>query len=132
MKYSLPSATRNQLGNASNPHQGKAIKALCVCSAGLLRSPTIAKYLTGLGYNTRACGTSQEYALIPVTQALLSWADEIHVVSSEAHVIEALLKGLNLTTPVVSLPIADEYGTFDPALEAIITEFYITLYKKED
>lgn len=125
MKYSLPTATFNQLGNSKNPHQGKALKALCVCSAGLLRSPTIAKYLTSLGYNTRACGTSQDYALIPITEALIKWADEIHVVSKEEPIVTSLVKGLELDTPIISLDISDSYGTFDPELEAMIEEFYL-------
>jgi predicted protein tyrosine phosphatase len=30
----------NRLGNCKNYHQGKFKRVLCVCSAGLLRSPT--------------------------------------------------------------------------------------------
>lgn len=69
----------NAFGNAMNPHQGKTKKVLCVCSAGLLRSPTAAVVLSQepYNYNTRACGVSEEYALIPVTDLLIHWADEI-------------------------------------------------------
>lgn len=122
--YSMPRASRNQLANVTNPYQGKSKKALCVCSAGLLRSPTIAKLLTQLGYNTRACGTSQEYALVPISEALLVWADEIYVVSEQVVVVRKLLEALNLlgVTPVTELDIPDEYGTFDPELELIIMD----------
>lgn len=122
--YSMPRANRNQLANVTNPYQGKSKKALCVCSAGLLRSPTIAKLLTQLGYNTRACGTSQEYALVPISEALLVWADEIYVVSEQVVVVRKLLEALNLlgVTPVTELDIPDEYGTFDPELELIIMD----------
>jgi len=123
-------STMNQLGNCKNPHQGEAIKALCVCSAGLLRSPSIAKYLTGLGYNTRACGTSQEYALIPVSEALLNWADEIHVVKGEeAQIVRYLDKIFPPQHPdrpsILSYNIPDMYGTFDPELMRIIEEQYV-------
>ena len=121
--YELPAAKRNQLANTQNKYQGSAVKALCVCSAGLLRSPSIAKVLTECGYNTRACGTAQDYALIPVSEALLYWADEIYVVAEESVIIRALLKEHLLEdVPVVELDIPDEYGTFDPALMDIIKE----------
>ena len=110
---------RNQLANATNPYQGGAIKALCVCSAGLLRSPTIAKILTDRGYNTRACGTSQEYALVPLSRALIHWCDEVYVVKEQEHIIVEALEELGLTklVPMYALDIPDVYGTFDPVLE---------------
>ena len=118
----LPRARRNQLANIKNPWQGDTVKALCVCSAGLLRSPTIAKFLTGLGYNTRACGTSEEYALIPITEALLMWCEEIHVVKEQLHVIEALISDLSLDRDVYIYDIPDHFGTFDPELEVLVKE----------
>lgn len=119
--YKLPRGSRNQLGNTQNPYQGGAIKALCVCSAGLLRSPTIAKYLTSRGYNTRACGTSQDYALVPVSEALLTWCDEVYVVKEQAEAVNKLLEDLGYDDVVVyELDIPDAYGTFDPELEDII------------
>lgn len=113
----------NQLGNALNPHQGNYIKALCICSAGLLRSPTIAKELTLRGYNTRACGTSQEYALIPLSTALLTWADEIHVVKEQAELVNKHLVDMDLyDVKVVVYDIPDEFGTFEPMLVEIIKQ----------
>lgn len=77
-------ATRNQLGNVSNPWQGRAKKVLCVCSACLLRSPTAANVLhKKFGFNTRACGTAKEFALIPISEALLYWADLVVFVNQE-------------------------------------------------
>lgn len=68
----------NKLHNLSNPYQGTSKRVLCVCSAGLLRSPTAANVLhQELGYNTRACGINPEYALIGFDDALANWADEI-------------------------------------------------------
>jgi len=75
---------RNQLANVTNRYQTNAKRVLCVCSASLLRSPTLANVLhRELGYNTRAAGSSEEYALIPVSVALLYWADEIVFVNVE-------------------------------------------------
>lgn len=77
---------RNQLANVGNKFQSSAPKVLCVCSAGLLRSPTLANILyLNYGYNTRAVGTDKEFALIPITQALIWWADEIVFVNFESY-----------------------------------------------
>ncbi len=77
-------AKKNQLANVKNMYQTDAKKVLCVCSASLLRSPTLANVLhRELGYNTRAAGSSEEYALIPISVALLYWADEIVFVNVE-------------------------------------------------
>lgn len=125
----MQKASFNQIANTQNPYQGDAVKALCVCSAGLLRSPTIAKVLTERGYNTRAAGMSQEYALIPVTPALIAWADEIHVVAEqEDALLDAILEAresiggfVNYKEPVVHVyNIPDMYATFDPDLIQMI------------
>lgn len=74
----------NRLANTGNAYQGSAKRVLCVCSAGLLRSPTAANVLhINWGFNTRSAGISKEYALIPVDEALLTWADEVVVMSHE-------------------------------------------------
>jgi hypothetical protein len=69
----------NRLHNVNNPNQGHSKKVLCVCSAGLLRSPTIAWVLSNSPYNfnTRAAGAVEEYALVPVDEVLLQWADVV-------------------------------------------------------
>jgi predicted protein tyrosine phosphatase len=70
--------SRNQLGNVANVYQTNKQRILFVCSAGLLRSPTAANVIhKEYGHNTRACGSSKEFALIPISQALIKWADEI-------------------------------------------------------
>ena len=67
----------NRKWNAKNPCQGDALKVLCVCSAGLLRSPTTANVLAGEPYyfNTRSVGLEESFALIPIDDVLLEWAD---------------------------------------------------------
>ena len=117
----------NRLANSGNPYQGDAVKALCICSAGLLRSPSIAKFLTEKGYNTRCVGTSSEYALIPLDDVLLNWADEIHVVKeqhqSTLEAIDAVkAQGGVFKKDIYVYDIPDEYRTFDPTLMALIEE----------
>jgi|GEM_PF-1529999 len=81
----MQKVTIKQLQNLNNPYQqfNKYKRVLCVCDAGLLRSATIAKVLTETyNYNTLFAGT-EETALIPITEALIYWADEI--VCAEEH-----------------------------------------------
>lgn len=68
-------------GVISNPFQGTDKKVLFVCSMGILRSATAAR-IYGYKYNTRAAGTWSD-ALIPVTDQLMAWADEIVFVNYE-------------------------------------------------
>lgn len=65
----------NSISPWDNPYQGKDKKVLFVCSVGILRSATAARIYADR-FNTRACG-SMEYALIPLSGELISWADEI-------------------------------------------------------
>lgn len=68
----------------NNPYQKQQTfpRVLFICSAGLLRSPTAAYVAAGLGYNTRAAGC-EHYALIPVTEQLLAWADKVFVMTED-------------------------------------------------
>lgn len=77
--------TFNRLHNMKNPHQGSNKKVLCVCSAGLLRSPTLAWILSNepFNFNTRAVGTSSEYALIVLDEVQLQWADAVVFVDED-------------------------------------------------
>ena len=116
----------NRLAVASNHYQGKYKRVLCVCSAGVLRSPTAALVLSQEPYNfnTRSAGVSQEYALIPVDDALISWADEI--VCMEQWQKDTILVGFEgaLDTPIVVLGICDNYRYRDPELTRLIKEKY--------
>jgi predicted protein tyrosine phosphatase len=110
-------AKRNQLANVTNQYQGTVKKVLCVCSAGLLRSPTIASFLNKeYGYNTRAVGVGVEYALIPISDALVYWADLI-VCAEKSHerYIRDNLPNDSLP-PIISLDIEDDYGYNQPEL----------------
>lgn len=117
----------NRLANSHNPYQGSDKKVLCVCSAGLLRSPSMARVLSQApyNYNTRAVGVSKEYALIPLDEVLITWADEIVFVSNEVYE-EALKKFEDRLHPkdVTVLDIPDNFEYMDSILVEIIKEQY--------
>lgn len=115
----------DRIGNASNRYQGDFKKVLCVCSGGLLRSPTIAWVLGQIPYefNTRAAGTNLEYGLILVDDPLLFWADEI-VCAEDSHEKE-LRRRFDmdyLGKPIFSLNIPDRFPYRDPVLVKLIEE----------
>lgn len=108
----------NRFHNVTNPYQGSRTKTLCVCSAGLLRSPTLAFILSKPPYNrnTRAVGHSQEYALIPIDAALVHWADEIVFVDEESY-SSVLKNGFDVSKKrVVTLSVPDVYDAFSEEL----------------
>ena len=117
----------NRLGNCGNRHQGKRKKVLCVCSAGLLRSPTAAVVLAQeYGYNTRSCGMFREFALIPMDEVLLTWADEIVTMESQhgKRVMQELDRlGLEGKT-VIELGVPDKFGYMDEKLVELIKAHY--------
>jgi len=114
----------NRLANSSNRYQGKYKRVLCVCSAGLLRSPTAGLVLSQEPYNfnTRAAGLEPEFALIPVDRVLLEWADQIVTMTSDqTQGVRALLEE---EKPIVVLGIDDNYRYRDPELIKLIRESY--------
>lgn len=110
--------TRNQLHNINNPFQGDTKKVLTVCSAGLLRSATLQNFLIReYGYNVRNCGTEESYALIPISEALLLWADEIVFVNEENYLnARGYLQEYSLLDRTFVLDIPDMYAFNDPEL----------------
>ena len=118
--------SRNRLANVGNRFQTPTKRVLCVCSAGLLRSPTAANVLhQEHGFNTRAAGITEEYALIPVDYALVSWADEVVWVEQKVYDLgwhnfkDVLQHKRNI---VLAIPDSFEWG--DPELKAIISAQY--------
>lgn len=117
----------NRVHNATNPHQGKHKRILCVCSAGLLRSPTTAVVLSQepFNHNTRAAGIVADYALIPVDEVLLYWAQEIVCMTSDQETaLNDAVKHLGFDKPVICLNIADNYSYRHPELMKLIKERY--------
>lgn len=107
----------NALHNCKNPFQGKATKVLCLCSAGLLRSPTLAGELYKRGFNSRAAGV-HDYALVPVDNVLLHWADTIIFVSKDLRY--TINDKIPDDTNVIELEIPDQYEFRHPELVKII------------
>ena len=115
----------NRMGNAKNEYQTDVKKVLCICSAGLLRSPTTAVVLSQepYNYNTRAAGIVEEYALVPVDEVLIHWADEIVCVEPR---IETLLRDefdVN-DKNIVTLDLPDMFEYRNPVLVELIKEQY--------
>lgn len=111
----------NRLFNSSNPFQKDFKKVLCVCSAGILRSPTIANVLyKEFEYNTRACGVIKDYALIPYDLVLGTWADEI--VIAEDWIKDYIEPEFH--SKIISLNIPDTYPYMDPVLQEMILKAY--------
>lgn len=112
----------NRKYNAINPYQGKYKRVLCVCSAGLLRSPTLAWLLSNepYNYNTRAVGIDAGHALILVDDVLLEWADEIICMDEyQQKVIKE-----KTTKPVINLEIGDNFEYRDKGLVKIMQMHY--------
>ena len=116
----------NRMMIAKNPYQGETKKVLTICSAGILRSPTAAKVIAEeYGYNTRAAGAEEEFALIPVSEVLLEWADEI-VFMEQRHydIVKGAFENEIIERKCKVLDVPDIYPWNDPKLVAAIKEQY--------
>lgn len=121
----MSNVTRNRLGNSKNPYQGDFKKVLCVCSAGLLRSPTAAWVLSNapFNFNTRAVGANPEYAMVLLDAVNVCWADEVVVMDNHQKTqVLALLEEYGWDKPVHVLDVPDNYGYRDPELVELLTE----------
>jgi len=117
--------TESRLENVDNSYQNYHVyrRTLCVCSAGLLRSPTLAWVLSNPPYNrnTRAAGSHPEYALVQVDSALLTWAAEIVFVNEEnRNETYRLHPHFPVMSAVYILDLPDQYGYRAPELLAAI------------
>jgi predicted protein tyrosine phosphatase len=113
---------RNRLANCHNRYQDhhKFPRTLCVCSAGLLRAPTIAFVLSNPPYNcnVRAAGCNDEYALVPVDDALIEWADRI--VFADTEHCDAVDIPATASIPTYNLRLPDSHCFRDPELIELI------------
>jgi len=106
----------NRMWNSKNPYQGKSERVLCLCSAGLLRSPTTAVIMAQRGYNTRAAGLETNFALIPIDDVLYSWADMVVVMdSSQAEEVDKHFDG-----PIYNFNLPDQFEYMHPDLVELI------------
>lgn len=112
-------ATRkNALWNCKNPNQGDFLKILCLCSAGLLRSPTIVWVLTReTDHNCRAAGVN-DYALIQCDEVLVEWADLI--ICSDSDVWNTFKNNFNTDKEPLNLNIPDNFNYREPELIKLI------------
>lgn len=117
----------NRKHNASNPNQGKFKRVLCVCSAGLLRSPTASLVLSGEPYNfnTRSCGIDIGHALIPIDDVLVEWADEIVCMDE----YQEKVSRDRTIKPIFNLNIGDNFEYRDKDLIEMIRQRYDDLIK---
>ena len=135
---------RNQLGVLFNAYQGNYKKVLTVCSAGCLRSPTAAHILSSepWNFNTRCAGVSTEYAIIPVTDALIVWADIILVMDSDQQTLinqmqERMFRDMDNWSldyqfkQVINLEIEDEYDYRNPHLVRIMQDKFLEIFKDD-
>ena len=107
----------------NNSYQGNDKRVLFVCSAGILRSATAAR-IYAHKYNTRAAG-SRHYALIPVSEELLLWAQEIVFVNPENQWdIENKFDLREFDCKIVVLNIEDEFDHMNPDLIRQFNEQY--------
>lgn len=115
-------------GNLSNGYQGAYKRVLCVCSAGMLRSPTMAHTLckAPYNYNTRSVGIEDSYALNTLTVDLVTWADEIVCADKEHEdaVKEFMHRNYISPRPIKCLYIPDIYEYRNPKLIKLIKERY--------
>jgi len=119
--------TESRIGNCSNRHQGDYKKVLAVCSAGMLRSPTIAWILgqKPYEYNCRAAGIDHSYALVKVDDVLLTWANEIVCADTEHYFfVKDRLDELGLQKTILNLQLPDIYEYRNPKLVKLIRKAY--------
>lgn len=117
----------NRIHNVGNPYQGKYKKVLCVCSAGLLRSPTLAYVLSQdpWNYNTRAVGVEKSYALVPIEEAHLVWADKIVCMNGaqETAILDMITESkFAVKAEVVCINVPDSFGYREPSLIDLMKE----------
>lgn len=129
----MTKVSRNRRGVINNSAQKDYKRVLCVCSAGVLRSPTLAVILAGepFNFNTRAVGANPEYALIPLDKGLIMWANEIvvmddfhqHAVNQMQHELAADSDGMYdfEYRKVHCFNVEDDYDYRDPELVRILT-----------
>jgi len=119
---------RQRIGNASSDFQGDYKRVLCLCSAGMLRSPTAAVVLSQKPYNfnTRSAGLNPNYALNVVDSVLISWADEIVVMEPEMldEIRRSFIGVLGSNKRIVCLNIPDRFSYRDADLMAMIRQRY--------
>jgi predicted protein tyrosine phosphatase len=108
----------NAMAICHNSFQGPMKRILCLCSGGLLRSPTAAVVLQReFGYNTRSAGV-HDFALIELSPELQEWADEIVVME------DFMVQYVTNEKPIIVLDIPDNYEYMNEELQELIKTKY--------
>ena len=107
-----------------NSAQGDFPRVLAICSAGVLRSPTIAWVLSNapFNFNTRSAGISDDFALIKIDAALIQWA-EFGIVCAEHWMLEEVDKMCRFSgidRDIFALNIPDNFDFREPRLVRMI------------
>lgn len=127
---------QNRAYNAKNPNQGDFKRVLCVCSAGLLRSPTAAFVLSQdpYNFNTRCAGAVDTCALVDADPVLvLHWAQLIVCMEERHHQLLLDRYDPDYLPEILVLNIPDNYAYRDPELIRLIKErvdAYLQLMKE--
>lgn len=121
----MPETERHRV--SKNSYQGNYTKVLCVCSGGILRSPTLAWLLSNPPYNcnARAAG-SEHYALIPLDQTLIDWADLVIFLNPENYRVSMTRFKLP-AEKVAVFKIPDRYAYRDPELIQLLRKAVDTI-----
>ena len=115
----------NRHHNANNPGQGDFKRVLCICSAGIFRSPTAAEVLTQeYGYNCRSVGAVRQFAPFQLDTNALWWADEIVCMEQEHVDLIHAFHEPDEDTPIIVLDIPDHFEFRDPKLIELIKQKY--------
>jgi predicted protein tyrosine phosphatase len=125
--------SRNQSSVVDNKWQGPAVRALFVCSAGILRSPTAAIHFAKTeGWNTRAVGVDHNFALIPVSEALMNWADVIFVMTPDQRLDLKFRFGDGFSDKIFCLNIEDDFGFMDAELVRFLEASMVEIMKTDE
>lgn len=104
-----------------NPYQGSYHKALFVCSAGVLRSPTAAHWAAEhKGWNTRSCGIYQQ-SVPQISQVLIDWADRIYCMQDRHRDHIERIYGDEPCDKTVVLDIPDNFSYRQPELVELVS-----------
>jgi predicted protein tyrosine phosphatase len=96
----------------------KRERILFVCTANIDRSPTAENLYAGdPRYEVLSAGTAP-FAIVPVSQRILEWADRIFVMNEreDRHKTDILQRFPELTLNIVDLDIEDRWYRGDPEL----------------
>jgi predicted protein tyrosine phosphatase len=121
--------TQSAIRIARNLYQGDYKRVLCVCSAGILRSATAAVVLSQAPYNFNTrCAGAEKYALVPINDALLVWANEVVCMTREhADKVYNHLLDWQESPKILCLNVPDDYAYRDEELIRLIKQRYDAL-----